>query len=153
MGGDGNQRDVLLGPKKPLWSCTKCHRKGNWASRIKCACGAAAPVAVAKAAKQAHEQQVAGGANPKGPAGRWSAGAPPSLDKALQAIVKRLEAIEKAPAGLTAATSPPWADKNDSSEEKALKENMRITGTTLSVTKLVVQAKIQTRHSQYETRS
>ena len=125
MGGDGTSKDILLGPKRPLWSCTKCHRRGNWASRIKCACGAAAPVEVVRAAKQAHQKLVAGnGASATGPKGRWADGAPASLDKSLQLILKRLENLEKPqqqqPSGPPA--TPPWHEKVD--DQKELKDRL-----------------------------
>eukprot|EP00959_Pyramimonas_sp_CCMP1952_P193910 4054839-Pyramimonas_sp.AAC.1 len=94
MSNGAGSKDVLLGPRKPLWSCTKCHRKGNWASRIRCVCGCAAPVEVSRAARKAHEMAVAGGSTQQSPKGKWSQGAP-QLQEALGSILKRLDSIEK----------------------------------------------------------
>ena len=56
--------DVVLGPNKPHWGCPSCGRDNNWACRIKCACGKAAPTTVrhkadaaAAEAKRANNQQ------------------------------------------------------------------------------------------------
>eukprot|EP00959_Pyramimonas_sp_CCMP1952_P231757 4843942-Pyramimonas_sp.AAC.1 len=51
MSNDG--RTVLKGAKTPHWGCGQCGRASNWASRIQCACGAAAPITIVDKAKAA----------------------------------------------------------------------------------------------------
>ena len=43
---------VLDGPKFPVWCCSKCGASQNWASRIKCRCGADATTRIVQAAKR-----------------------------------------------------------------------------------------------------
>ena len=50
MGGRDDY--VLDGPKFPIWGCSKCGSSHNWASRIKCRCGSAAPTRIIQAAKR-----------------------------------------------------------------------------------------------------
>ena len=66
----GDDRSVLRGPKTPHWGCGKCGRSANWASRIKCACGAVAPRSIVDKARAA--DKTAGGA------GGGSGGSPQS---------------------------------------------------------------------------
>ena len=42
---------ILAGPRTPYWGC-KCGSDGNYASRIKCRCGASAPTSILQKAKR-----------------------------------------------------------------------------------------------------
>ena len=50
--------DRLLGLDHPKWACRSCWSSGNFASRIKCKCGADAPPEVRKAVILAHSQRA-----------------------------------------------------------------------------------------------
>jgi hypothetical protein len=59
----GEGKSVLAGPRSPFWSCSACTRSSNWACRIKCQCGQAAPAQVVRDAKRhaGSDKQKGGG--------------------------------------------------------------------------------------------
>ena len=89
---------VLPGPKFPFWGCSQCGNSGNWASRIKCKCGATAPTRIVQAAKReaaALKSQPAHGGAPRA-RGMWAKGPPqPPVVKKLEERLKLLEAENK----------------------------------------------------------
>ena len=48
---NGDDAEVLPGPRAPSWACS-CGRSTNWASRVVCKCGKAAPQEVRRAAEK-----------------------------------------------------------------------------------------------------
>ena len=64
-GGAGGLGEVLPGPRQPVWGCPGCGRADNWASRIRCRCGHAAPGSVVVKARAAAKKFKKDG----GPAG------------------------------------------------------------------------------------
>ena len=44
--------DIIPGPKQPTWDCKGCGKERNWACRVRCVCGKAAPREVAAAARR-----------------------------------------------------------------------------------------------------
>ena len=83
----GRDENLLPGPRFPMWGCSRCGHSANWASRIKCKCGAAAPTRIIQAAKRgaaAFKLQPAftGGAWTRG---KWAQG-PPKRDDELSKL-------------------------------------------------------------------
>ena len=85
--------DVVRGPKQPFWGCQSCGRTSNWACRLRCKCGAAAPNHVMQKAKSFGD-----GGGPPGD-GRKRLPAAGSrreaqLNDTLAKLLKRMEAME-----------------------------------------------------------
>ena len=70
--------NVLEGPTIPYWGCSKCGVDRNFASRIKCRCGATAATSIVQAAKR---NAAAARLHPKATPKPKSKGGPPTLDK------------------------------------------------------------------------
>ena len=80
--GWSNDPNVLDGPVTPFWGCSKCGADKNYASRVKCRCGAGAPTRVIQAAKReaaAFKLQPKQGSVVR-PRGKWARGPPKSDD-------------------------------------------------------------------------
>ena len=75
---DNARQEVLLGPRRPTWSCAVCGTDGNWASRIKCraeGCNRAAPSRIARDAHENHKKELAKRADGKSKSGGAKGGA------------------------------------------------------------------------------
>ena len=99
------QKAVLRGSKLPTWACSKCDRTANWACRVVCLCGAKAPPAVAKRARDAHERAEAQG----GKGARGGGGGGGSEGKELQASIAKMvkEVLAKEVGALQQPRAPP----------------------------------------------
>ena len=91
---------VLAGPRHPTWGCPDCGRNQNWASRIRCVCGKAAPQSVVQRArsnalKAKKDGNVPGPRDGGGhPRGDWARGPPASqskLEQQLATLTKKFE--------------------------------------------------------------
>ena len=80
--GRHDDPNVLPGPHFPLWGC-RCGSTSNWASRIKCKCGAPAPTRVIQAAKREAASIKSQPANAGAPRakGKWANGPPKHNDE------------------------------------------------------------------------
>eukprot|EP00959_Pyramimonas_sp_CCMP1952_P362768 7596854-Pyramimonas_sp.AAC.1 len=68
---------VLPGPRQPCWGCPHCGRNQNWACRVRCICGKAAPQSVIQRAKENAKKSSPGEGNrASGPRGAWARGPP-----------------------------------------------------------------------------
>jgi len=93
-----DDKDVLLGPKRPFWTCPSCDATGNFASRVVCRCGFAAPAWRVAAAKKRAAAAEAAKAKGDGASDSDST----ASNRKSQQLAKRVAALEKERDGLQA---------------------------------------------------
>ena len=92
---DDQGREVLPGPKKPVWCCA-CGEGNNWASRIKCkGCNRNAPQSVVNRAKAAAKQRAASDSGPRAPPCPTQSSRPTKEHLEYEALKKECEALKK----------------------------------------------------------
>ena len=86
---------MLVGPKFPYWGCSRCGCSSNYASRVRCKCGASAPTKIVQTAKRNAStlRTQPSTVQRSGPTGAWSQG-PPKHKQESELVRLRAELAE-----------------------------------------------------------
>ena len=124
--GKEDKGEILAGPKKPYWECTSCSDSHNFASRIRCRCGQAAPKQVkAKAVKAAKALKDKEAADPLPHSKRQiqvisaTSDSSSKLQLQVSSLKKQLAEAKKEADDLRCATGSSGAEDDEDMEEAA----------------------------------